>query len=410
MNRLYVVESMPTVTGFKAEHRLALKPSEIALFAQGLAGGSAAGIANPDAAKFMTLLLADLKKSGGKCVVIPGEQASPAVHAAAFALNQSLGAVGKTVVYTETVNPMPSEQLADMKALVADMNAGKVQWLTILGGNPIYTAPADLNFADALSRVPVSASLGMMLDETGTATTWHINKAHYLESWTDARAYDGTITIVQPMIEPLYGGKSAHDVLQGLLDSPQNSAFDAVSANAKTYMKGGEPAWRKALHDGFVADTAFTGASKVPGASATVAAPTVTPQGHIEIAFRADPSIFDGRFANVGWLQELPKQVTNLSWDNAALMSLATLERLKLKQNDAIELELDGRKVISPVLGVPGHPDDVVTVYLGHGRREAGRVGSGVGFDAYTLRSTTAYLSGSGLKVSEAARARTTCA
>ena len=400
MNRMYVVETMPTVTGFKAEHRLALKPSEVEKFAQGLAGGNS-GLANPEAGKFMAALLADLKAAGGRCVVIPGEQASPAVHLAAFQLNQSLGAVGKTVVYGETINPLPSEQLADLKALVADMNAGKVQWLVMLGTNPMYTAPADLEFASAFAKVPTTVHLGMMADETGKLSTWHINQAHYLETWSDARTYDGTLTIIQPMISPLYDGRTAHDVLQGLLENPQASAYDAVLANARTAIKGNfEAGWRKALHDGWVEGTAFTGGSKsAGGGGAQVASSSTAGAGDLEIAFKADPSIYDGRYANVGWLQELPRQVTSLSWDNAALMSLGTLSRLGIEENEAVELEYGGRRVVAPVLGVPGHPDDVVTVYLGHGRSDAGRVGSGVGFNAYTLRTTSNVTAGSGLKV-----------
>ncbi len=401
MNRLYVIESMPTVTGFKAEHRLALKPSEIAGFASALAGGGGAGsFSNPDAAAFLAALQKDLRASGGKCVVIPGEQASPAVHAAAYQLNQSLGAVGQTVVYTETVNPLPTEQLADFKSLVGDMQSGKVQWLVTLGVNPIYNAPADLEFAAAFNRVPVTVHLGDLLDETGSISMWHINQAHYLESWSDARAYDGTLTIIQPMIEPLYGGHSAHDIFQGLLDNPQASAFDVVKANAKNYIKSGdfEAGWRKALHDGWVDGTAFTPKSGAPAASAAPLASGAA-SGGMEISFKPDGSLYDGRYANVGWLQELPKQVTSMSWDNAALVSLDTLEKLGIAENEAIELELNGRKVIAPVLAVPGHPDDVVTVHLGFGRSDAGRVGSGVGFNAYTLRTSDAPLMASGLKV-----------
>ena len=402
MNRMYVVETMPTVTGFKAEHRLALKPSEIAQFAQALAGGGSASFSNPDAAKFLAELEKDLKASGGKCVVIPGEQASPAVHAAAYKLNAQLGAVGKTVFYTDTVNPLPSEQLADLKALVGDMNAGKVQWLVMLGTNPVYNAPADLEFANALRNVPMTVSLSTHVDESADGALWQINKSHYLESWSDARAYDGTLSIVQPMIEPLYSGKSAHDILQGVIDNPQNSAYDAVIENAKTMLKGSfETSWRKALHDGWVEGTAFT--PKSVGGSGNTAAlmAAAPPAGVLEISFKHDPSIYDGRYANVGWLQELPKQVTSLSWDNAALMSLATLGKLSIAENEAIELELNGRKVVAPVLAVPGHPDDVVTVYLGHGRSNAGRVGSGVGFNAYTLQSSDAPSMASGLKVTK---------
>src|SRR6202034_4005850 len=216
MNRLYVVETMPTVTGLKADHRLGLKPSEIGGFATALVNGSALQGASEDAQKFFAALMSDLKASGGRCVVIPGEQASPAVHAAAYALNSSLGAVGKTVIYTETVNPMPSEQVADLKSLVADMNSGKVQWLVILGVNPIYSAPSDLLFQDAFAKVPVTVHLGSHVDETGAIANWHINKAHYLESWSDARTYDGTISIIQPMIDPMLGVKTSFDVFQTL--------------------------------------------------------------------------------------------------------------------------------------------------------------------------------------------------
>ena len=400
MNRLYVIESMPTVTGFKAEHRLALKPSEIPGFANALAGGGAGGsFANPDATKFLTALAADLKASNGRCVVIPGEGASPAVHMAAYRLNQSLGAVGKTVVYTETVAPMPSEQLADMRSLAADIEAGKVQWLVMLGGNPVYTAPADLKFANLVDRVPYTAHLGNLIDETGIRTTWHINKAHYLESWSDARAYDGTLSIVQPMIEPLYNGHSAHEILQGLLDDPQSSAYDAVLANTRPLLKGdADAAWRKALHDGWVEGTAFAPKSGSANAGAAQAAAPSSSDG-LEIVFKHDPSLYDGRYANVGWLQELPKQVTSMSWDNAALMSLVTLEKLKIAENEAVELELNGRRVIAPVLGVPGHPDDVITVHFGGGRSDAGRVGSGVGFNAYLLRASDAPNAALGVKV-----------
>jgi MoCo/4Fe-4S cofactor protein with predicted Tat translocation signal len=398
MNRLYVVETMPTVTGFKAEHRLALKPSEIATFALALANGAAPQSATAEQQKFFAALSSDLKNSGGKCVVIPGEQASPAVHAAAYALNSSLGAVGKTVIYTETVNPMPSEQVADLKSLVADMKAGKVQWLVILGVNPIYSAPWDLGFRDAFANVPVTVQLASHVDETGAISNWHINKTHYLESWSDARAYDGTISIIQPMIDPMYGGKSAHDVLQALLADPQQSAYDVVVANAKTYIKGDFAAgWRKALHDGWVEGTAFTAKAGGAGKSAVASFPTAAATSGLEVSFRPDPSIYDGRFANVGWLQELPKQVTNLSWDNAAIMSINTLADLKLDESDPVKISLNGRDVIAPAMMIPGHPDGVITVHLGFGRGvEAGRVGQGVGFDAYQIRTTDGLLSVSG--------------
>jgi len=430
MNRMYVVETMPTVTGYKAEHRLALKPSEIDAFAALLAGtkvtpaselapsqleGKAEGIeafaagmvracpalANPDAMKFFWALFRDLKAAGGRALVIAGPHASAAVHAAAHALNASLGAVGKTVTYVPSIAPIAPEEGADLKTMVADMNAGKVQWLVMLGVNPLYSAPADLEFGTAFLKVPNTVHLGSYVDETGFYSSWHINKAHYLESWSDARAYDGTISIIQPMIDPMYGGKSAHDVLQSLID-PSTSPYDAVVANAKTYITGDfATGWRKALHDGWVAGTAFTAkAVGAPsGGGATAPAAPANTGGGMEISFRPDPSLYDGRFSNNGWLQELPKPVTSLSWDNAALISLDTMTRLNIEENEAIELDLNGRKVIAPVLMVPGHPNDCVTVYLGHGRRggDGLRVAQGVGFDAYTLRTSDAPLSAGGL-------------
>src|SRR5271170_473517 len=262
MNRLYAVESSPTTTGFKAEHRQALKAGEVASFAAALAaavgaGGAAAPPPGP-AGKFLSAAAADLKASAGKCVVIPGEQQPPAVHLAAIAINQALGNVGKTVVYTETVNPMPSIQGQDLVTLVNDIKAGKVEWLLILNANPVYTAPVDLHFEEAIGNVKTTVHLGSHLNETGVVTEWHINGAHYLESWSDTRAYDGTATVVQPLIDPLYGGRSAHDVIQSMLDDPDTSPYDAVR---KTWLANLGPdadyGWRKILHDGLVAGTAF---------------------------------------------------------------------------------------------------------------------------------------------------------
>ncbi|GAC1360558.1 MAG: TAT-variant-translocated molybdopterin oxidoreductase [Acidobacteriaceae bacterium] len=404
MNRLYVIETMPTVTGFKAEHRLGLKPSEIEAVAIALSGGNAQGKWTPEQDHFYKSLIKDLEGNRGKVVVIPGEQASPAVHAAAYAMNQAYGAVGRTVVYTQTVNPMPSEQTADLRALVGDMQAGKVQWLVMLGVNPIYAAPADLHFQEAFDKVPNTVHLGSHVDETGSVSTWHINKAHYLESWSDARAYDGTITIVQPMIDPMYGGRSAHDIVQTLLADPQASAFDAVQANAKSYIKGDlAQGWKKALHDGWIEGTAFTlragGAAK---AAVAAASPAAGGEGTYEVSFRPDSAVYDGRFANVGWLQELPRQVTSMSWDNAAMMSLATVEQLKLDESSIVSIEAGGYKVTAPVFMVPGHPDGVVTLHLGMGRQASGgRVAAGVGFNAYPLRTSGAPLYATGAKITK---------
>jgi molybdopterin-containing oxidoreductase family iron-sulfur binding subunit len=407
MNRLYAVESMTTTTGLKAEHRLGLRASDIAGFAAALAAAVGAGSApagytwSDDAQKFLAAVAKDLKASSGKCVVIPGEQQPASVHLAAMAINDALGNVGKTVVYTETVNPMPSIQGDDLKALVADMNAGKVDWLVIMNANPVYSAPADLQFEDALGKVKMTAHLGSHRDETGLTTDWHVNGTHYLESWSDARAYDGTVSIVQPLIDPLYGGHAAHAIVQSMLDDPDVSAYEAVRANwaDKTAGKGADAdfGWRKALHDGWIADTAFT--PKTGGGKAAIPAiPAQTTADSIEIIFRPDYHVYDGRYANVAWLQEIPRPVTNLSWDNAALMSYATLEKLNASEHDVLEITLNGKKVLAPALAVPGHPDGAITLHLGQGRK-VGRVAGGVGFNAYQIRPSDASLFASGATI-----------
>ena len=393
MNRLYVVESVTTTTGFKAEHRLAVKPSEVAAFAQALAnavgaGGASGGNWTDHQTKYLQGLAANLKASAGKSVVIPGEFAAPAVHEAVFAINQALGNVGKTVVYTDPVNPMPSIQGDDLKSLVADMNAGKVGWLVILNSNPVYATPADLDFESALSLVGTVVHLGSHLDETGEQAHWHINNAHYLEMWSDARAYDGTVSIVQPMIDPMYGGHNAHEILQSLLDEPDVSAYDAVRGTWKTQLSKGdfEFNWRKALHDGWIDGTAYT-PKTITAKAGAIAASASAGGDSVEVAFRPDANVYDGRYANVGWMQEIPRPVTNLSWDNAALMSFATMEKSGLAENDAVEISVGGKKVIAGALAVPGQADGVVVVTLGQGRR-FGRVGGGVGYNAYLIQQS----------------------
>jgi MoCo/4Fe-4S cofactor protein with predicted Tat translocation signal len=399
LNRLYAIESTPTTTGLKAEHRLGLRASEIPAFASALAAAvGAAGVAasaydwNDEQKKFLAALAKDLKASAGKSVVIPGLYQDASVTALAAAINSALGNTGKTVaIASETAMPIPSDQIAGFKALVADMNEGKVDWLVILNSNPIYSAPADLEFATAFDKVNTVAHLGAHLNETGQISHWHIPSAHYLESWSDARAYDGTVSIVQPLIDPLYGGRSAHHVLQSLLNEPMLSPYEAVRETWKSTIKGDfESGWRKALHDGWIADTAYATGGAASGGAKLSAVPTPASKDSLEIIFRPDANIYDGRWSNVGWLQELPKPVTNLSWDNAALVSGATLTKLGLEEDNIIELTVGGRKVKAPVIVVPGHPDNSVTVHLGYGRSFAGRVGSGAGFNAYLIRTTDA--------------------
>ncbi len=419
MNRLYALESMPTSTGSRADHRLALKPSVVAQAAHALAalvgaGGSGESGGSAAEQKFIAAVAKDLQAHRGTSLVIAGDGQPAAVHALAHAMNQALGNAGKTVVYTQSVEAEPVSQIDSLRELVADMNAGKVDVLLILSGNPVYSAPADLQFADAMKKVQLRAQLSLYNDETSELCHWLIPEAHYLESWSDARGYDGTASIVQPLIAPLYGGKSAHEVMATLTDRPERSAYDIVRDHWK--IGKDESHWRRWLHDGVIPDTTFEPVTPRVTESA-IASAIRNPQsamasGSIEVSFRNDPSVLDGRFANNGWLQELPKPVTRITWDNAVYVSPATAAKLQGRQgpaatggehgqvvSDVVDLKYRGRTVRGIMFEVVGHPDDCATVHLGYGRARAGQVGSGAGFNANAIRTADALSFGAGAEI-----------
>jgi molybdopterin-containing oxidoreductase family iron-sulfur binding subunit len=509
ISRLYAVESTPTNTGTFADHRLSVRPSELEPLARAiavgcgvtaLAGGVGMGL-SPERTKWIEAVVADLKGHGGRSIVIAGEEQSPSMHALAHAMNQALGNVGQTVNYFEPVDENPVDQLQDLRTLVGEMDAGAVELLVIVGGNPVYNTPADLKLdAARMKKVPHAVHLSLYEDETSELCHWHIPETHYLETWSDTRAFDGTVTIMQPLIAPLYNGKSAHELLAAFSDRPERSSYDlvreywmtegrraaassstaattagAMGATGTTATSGAAAAapststqtaprtgaatattaaapstapapspdfeafWRKAVHDGVVPNTARRAQTvAVSGNLATSlgnasAATTPAPSGGgnnqrpLEIVFRTDPNLYDGRFANNGWLQELPKPLTKLTWDNAALISPATAERLGLGTTpdgaieegpsrvnnlsykggeilaDMVRLKFRGREGLFPVFILPGQPDDVVTLHLGYGRWRAGRVGgtyeSRVGFNAYELRTSDALWHGEGLEL-----------
>src|SRR6266498_3299927 len=397
MSRFYAIESTPTATGAKADHRLAVRAGDVQQLAKELEIALQAGVGHVlpgEQQAMLTALARDLVASRGASVIIPGEHQPPVVHALAHALNASLGNVGKTVFDTDPVLATTSSQNDSIKDLVADMRAGKVDLLVILGGNPVFDAPADLGFADALknSNIPLRVHLGLYQDETAELCHWHINETHYLEQWGDTRAYDGTVSIIQPLIAPLYSGRSAHEVTALLAGQSEATGFELVQNYWKSKHAGADfdMFWRKSLHDGWVEGTTYqpkqvsVKATNFPAAA--TAGDQVSVQGAVEINFRHDPSIYDGRFANNGWLQELPKPMTKMTWDNPLLMSPKMAERLQVASNDKVKVEPNGKSLDLPVWIQAGHPDNSVTVYFGYGRERSGRAGNGAGFDVYPLR------------------------
>jgi len=386
--RYYAIETTPTSSGALADHRIALKPSQLHAAAAALAEAVAGKGADPGF-PWVAACAADLKAHAGRGLVIPGEHAPAEVHAITHLLNGALSNLGRTAILTDPVEAEPVDQLASLASLVSDMKAGRVDTLLILGGNPAFDAPADLGFIEALRKVAFRARLGQYDDETSQYCPWHVNEAHELEAWGDARAFDGTVTILQPLIEPLYGGKTALEVLAAALGHPTAKGLDLLRAYwQKQHPDGFDAFFRKSLHDGFVENTALPARALEPGASVPppAAAPAADAAG-FEVVFRPDPGIFDGRFANNGWLQEVPKPLTKLTWDNAAHMSPATAARLGVKNEDLVSVAAAGATLAAPVWILPGQPDGVVTLHVGHGRTRAGRVGNGTGVNVYPIRA-----------------------
>lgn len=404
LNRLYVVEPSMTVTGGRADHRLPLKAGQVDAFARALAAelgvAGVSGTAPAGSEPYVKAIAADLAAHRGTSLVIAGEAQPPAVHALAHAINESLGNAGTTVTYVPTPEAVPADQHAALRELVTDMEAGRVQMLLIAGeSNPVQTAPADFRFGESMNKVALRLHSGLFYDETATFCHWHVPAAHFLEAWSDARTLDGTATIVQPLIQPMFAGKSAHEVIATLSDRPERNGYDLVrefwqAQGAQQGAQGAQGAefersWRSWLHDGLIPGTAFQPRTvKVSASMALPAAPPVA--DGFEVNFRRDPTIYDGRFANNGWLQELPKPTTKLTWDNAALIAPGTAERLNLSDGDFIDVRHDGRHLRIPVWYMPGHAQDAVTIAVGYGRTRAGRIGNATGFNAWALRGSSA--------------------
>jgi molybdopterin-containing oxidoreductase family iron-sulfur binding subunit len=392
MNRLYVAESTLTVTGSMADHRAPMRARDVEAFARAVAEGLGikGGAPAPAPVNWIPALVRDLEKHRGASMVIAGEQQPPAVHALAHAMNDVLGNVGKTVDYIAPVEANPVNSLESLKELVADIQAGHVDTLFILGVNPVYTAPADLQFAKNLLKVKTRIHLSLYEDETAELCHWHVPEAHFLEAWGDARAYDGTVSIIQPLISPLYDGKSAHEILAVLGGQAGTTGHDIIRSYWQRQKPGPdfEQFWQTSLNNGVVADSAFAPKPVKHSSSLPTAAAKANLEG-IEIVLRPDPSVGDGSFANNSWLQEVPKPITKLTWDNAALISPASARKLGVTNGDVVKLSGRGQSVeAAPIWISPGQADDSLTLHLGYGRRRAGHVGTGVGFNAYLLSTT----------------------
>ncbi len=447
MIRLYSVESTPTSTGTLADHRLTLPPSQVTAFARALAaelgagaGGDAGGavprFSKPRAAKWVREVAADLRSRGGAALVVPGDYASAEVHELAARINQALGAVGTTVRYREPVVAAAGGTAGTLEELVADLAAGSVDLLVITGTNPVQTAPADLDFTAVIENARLRVYHGLYEDETSRYCQWVVPAQHYLESWGDAVAFDGTVSLVQPLISPLYdAAKSEIELVAALAgtpgaSNPAASGYELVREHWQGEAGAGgdafEDSWKQSLHDG-VLRAAGAGAGAAAGDSGAaaqlggatpsgdedgVAGPTLGTAASVasvqavnemerhepdaagtatlEVNLRPDPTVWDGRYANNAWLQEIPKPITKLVWDNALLISPATAASFDLASNDLVELAFKGRTLQVPVWIVPAHADGCATLHLGYGRRNAGRVGDGIGFDAGAIRTSDA--------------------
>ena len=459
MNRLYAVESTPTITGASADHRLALPPDAIEAVAREMATalGLTAWTAQTDtrtlppletrSQNWIASVVRDLRANDGKSLVVVGESQPPTLHALAHAINEALGNGGHTVVYIDPIAANPAAQSTTLAQLANDMHAGKAKMLVTLDSNPAYTAPADLEFTGAMAQVPFSVHLGEYEDETANLSLWHLPQSQYLETWSDIRAHDGTITIQQPLIAPLYATRTSHEllsVLNGRLDrsnhdilrdrwqstynsqvAAQHSAATMQSVSNTTASNTRSTAfraartadqsaiesiddftlyWRTLLNDGIVPNTAATPLSIQPAPNAqrptpNASIPTHTPDTHeyprtpnastlnaqrlpLSLVFTPDPTLWDGRYNNNGWLQELPKPVTKLTWENAACISPRTAQSLDLADGELVSLRYRGRQIEAPVLVVPGHAEETVSISLGYGRTRAGSVGTSAGFNA----------------------------
>jgi MoCo/4Fe-4S cofactor protein with predicted Tat translocation signal len=416
VNRLYAVESTFSVTGGAADHRLRLKSRDVTAFAFALAaeignagvavnefaaaGGARVGQLSDKAKKWAAAVAKDLVGKRGQGLVVAGPKQPAAVHAIAHALNAALGNVGSTVKYVRAFDDA-GEGPAGVAALAAGLGDGSIDTLLVLNANPAFTAPAETLFADvlgkALDRNATVITLSSHFDETAALSTWHLNRAHDLEAWGDTLSEDGTASIIQPLIAPLYDSRSDAEVIALLLGTGTRG-YDLVRAVWLPRLAlGGEKAWRKALHEGVIANVeGFPFAAEnvvVNAANIANAARALPPAATgLEVTFAPDPHAWDGRFANNPWLQEWPDPMNKHTWGNLALVAPATAKKLGIEDGNTISVSTgEGLSARLPAIIAPGQAEDSIAVAFGQGRSKAGRVGTGIGSDTYGLRTAAAF-------------------
>jgi MoCo/4Fe-4S cofactor protein with predicted Tat translocation signal len=413
MSRLYMVESGFSMTGANADERMAMRSSDIAMFAAALAGELVTGMSNLPRgegvvpAEMLQRVVADLRANRGASIVVAGANQPAEVHALAHAINNALDNVDSTVTYTTMPDQVAHGE--SLRELVDAMQAGRVHTLVIIGGNPAYNAPADLEFAARIAEMKEHGGavvhLSDYVDETSALCDWHLNRAHYLESWGDGRAYDGAICLTQPIIEPLFHGRTPIELLAVLAGDDLRSGYDLVrrtfseETNTDNH-DAPNSLWHRSLHNGLLVGSGPGSANprvqagQIQSRAVAMLQNRQTPgAGEVELNFVADPCVYDGRFANNGWLQELPHVMTKLTWDNALLVNPALARELGVKDGDLVTVTVNGSTLTLPVLQLPGHHKNSASISLGYGRQFNGRIASGCGFDAYTLRhSDTMYV------------------
>lgn len=410
MSRFYAIESTFSLTGSNADNRLRIKSGDIELFIYALAAELSQSVSGLEAFnghsnefsdhEWIPVLAEELLENRGDSILTVGRDHKPAMHATIAAINVALGNAGETVSYYDVPHIDDQNNQEAFSELVDNLNSGAIDTVVLVGTNPAFTAPANLNFPEALSNAEQVVHLSDYYDETSKLANWHINRAHFLEAWGDGSSYTGTRSIIQPQIEPLYSGISEIEFLNTILTGEESDGFDLVQETWQDYFTSNfQDQWERVLHDGVAEEEEYPTVSasisdEFNSQAATFISDAQSSDG-TELVIRADSTVFDGRYTNNGWLQELPKPMTKITWDNVALMSKKTADELGVTEAglgksevEVVSITVDGTTVEIPAWVQPGHADDSITITVGYGREGIGRVANTMGTDTYPLRTT----------------------